>query len=91
MPYGDYGNDNGLMPPHTPRQNREPSSVSINVFADPNITPDRTPESNANRRYTHMTTFTQMLDSAGLDGVARGDPFLPYQPESEQGTPMPKR
>ncbi|KAK4237511.1 hypothetical protein C8A03DRAFT_44639 [Achaetomium macrosporum] len=88
MPYVDQ--DNGLMP-HTPRQNREPSSVSINVFADPNITPDRTPESNTDRRYTNMTTFTQMLDSVGLDGVARGESYLPYQPESEQGTPMPKR
>ncbi|KAK3310592.1 uncharacterized protein B0T15DRAFT_43105 [Chaetomium strumarium] len=89
MPYADY--DSGGLMPHNPQQNREPSSVSINVFADPNITPDRTPESNADRRYTNMTTFTQMLDSAGLDGVARGDPYLPYQPESEQGTPMPKR
>ena len=88
MPYVDH--DNGLMP-QTPRQHREPSSVSINVFADPNITPDRTPESNADRRYTNMTTFTQMLDNADLGGMARGESYLPYGQNGGQVPPMPRR
>jgi hypothetical protein len=88
MPYVDH--DNGLMP-QTPRQHREPSSVSNNVFADPNITPDRTPESNNDRRYTNMTTFTQMLDNADLGGVARGESYLPYTPNGGLAPPMPRR
>ncbi|KAK3904833.1 hypothetical protein C8A05DRAFT_42130 [Staphylotrichum tortipilum] len=87
MPYVDH--DNGLSPPRTPRQPREPSSVSINIFADPNITPDRTPESGADRRYTSMTTFTQMLDRADLGGIARGESYLPYSPTG--APPVPKR
>ncbi|KAL2146840.1 hypothetical protein VTI28DRAFT_1943 [Corynascus sepedonium] len=89
MPYVDY--DGGLMP-QTPQQNREPSSVSINVFADPNITPDRSPESNADgRRYTNMTSFTQMLDNADLGGIARGESYLQYDPNSGQVPPMPRQ
>ncbi|KAK4165708.1 hypothetical protein QBC43DRAFT_27308 [Cladorrhinum sp. PSN259] len=76
MPNDDYYED--MLMPQTPRQGREPSSVSINVFADPNITPDRTPETGNDRRYTDMTTFTRMLDSADLSGVARGEPYVPY-------------
>ncbi|KAL2255784.1 hypothetical protein VTK26DRAFT_2716 [Humicola hyalothermophila] len=81
MPYVDY--EGGLaLPPQTPQrqqqQQREPSSVSINIFADPNITPDRTPENRQQRRYSNMTTFTQMLDSAGMGGVARGESYVPY-------------
>ena len=82
MPYVEVP-DGGLAP-QTPRQHREPSSVSINIFADPNITPDRTPESNAERRYTNMTTFTQMLDRADLGGLARGGSYL-------DTPPVPKR
>lgn len=86
---GGVGGGNGGLMPQTPRQHREPSSVSINIFADPNITPDRTPESGADRRYTNMTTFTQMLDRADLGGMARGESYLPYDPN---GTPaMPRR
>ena len=81
MPYVEH--DSGLAP-QTPRPHREPSSVSINIFADPNITPDRTPESNAERRYTNMTTFTQMLDRADLGGLARGGSYL-------DTPPVPKR
>ncbi|KAH6650200.1 hypothetical protein F5144DRAFT_636697 [Chaetomium tenue] len=77
MPYVNH--DNGLLP-QTPRQHREPSSVSINVFADPNITPDRTPESNADRRYTDVTTFSQMLDNADLGDMANGQGYLGYNP-----------
>jgi len=83
---GGGGGGGGLMP-QTPRQHREPSSVSINVFADPNITPDRTPESGADRRYTHMTTFTQMLDRADLGGIARGESYLPYDPNAAPAVP----
>lgn len=88
MPYVDH--DSGLVP-QTPRQHREPSSVSINVFADPNITPDRTPESNADRRYTNMTTFTQMLDKADLGGMARGESYVAYSPNGGQGAPQVQR
>jgi hypothetical protein len=88
-PYDDPGSDDGmLMVPQTPRQHREPSSVSINVFADPNITPDRTPESNVERRYSNMTSFTQMLDKADLGGMARGESYLAGSP---QMPPMPRR
>ncbi|KAL2270150.1 hypothetical protein VTJ83DRAFT_2334 [Remersonia thermophila] len=87
---GGYG---ALDPPQTPsgQQHREPSSVSINVFADPNITPDRTPESsggNRNGRYSTNTTFTQMLDSADLGGIARGESYVGYNPTTP---PMPRR
>ncbi|GAB1310902.1 Mid2 domain-containing protein [Madurella fahalii] len=84
MPHVGY--DNGLLMPQTPRQDREPSSVSINVFADPNITPDRSPESYNYGRYSNMTTFTQMLDKADLGGVARGESYVPYHE-----SPQPKR
>ncbi|KAK4205290.1 hypothetical protein QBC40DRAFT_271440 [Triangularia verruculosa] len=79
MPVSDDGNPGYLMPQTPEQRGREPSSVSINIFADPsNITPDQTPQqgSGDSRRYTDMTTFTQMLDSAGLDGVARGDGYV---------------
>ncbi|KAK4464193.1 hypothetical protein QBC42DRAFT_321423 [Cladorrhinum samala] len=80
MPYMPRDDDyDDRLIPQTPRQGREPSSVSINVFADPNITPDRTPETGNDKRYTDMTTFTRMLDSADLSGVARGEEtFVPY-------------
>ncbi len=92
MPYVDPDPDGGLLAPQTPRQNREPSSVSINIFADPNITPDRTPESGADRRYSDMTTFTQMLDKADLGGIARGESYLPDGQNGAQATPpVPKR
>lgn len=84
MPHVGY--DNGLLMPHTPRQDREPSSVSINVFADPNITPDRSPEGPNYGRYSNMTTFTQMLDKADLGGVARGESYVPYQ-----NSPQPRK
>ncbi|KAK0729140.1 hypothetical protein B0T21DRAFT_350067 [Apiosordaria backusii] len=81
MPFSDDGNPayTGLMPQTPPQRGREPSSVSINIFADPsNITPDQTPQTRAgdSRRYTDMTTFTQMLDSADLGGVVRGDGYI---------------
>ncbi|KAK3695386.1 hypothetical protein B0T22DRAFT_104232 [Podospora appendiculata] len=78
-------------PPRTPeRREREPSSVSINVFADPqNITPQARDE---RQRYSHLTTFTQMMDEADLGGVARGQGYVPYRPPPPStdglGSPM---
>ncbi|KAK4648445.1 uncharacterized protein QC761_110120 [Podospora bellae-mahoneyi] len=81
MPVSDDGNPEyqGGLAPRTPeQQGREVSGVSINIFADPrNITPDRTPQQGDDgRRYTDMTTFTEMLDRADLGGVARGDGYV---------------
>ncbi|KAK3337163.1 hypothetical protein B0T19DRAFT_62840 [Cercophora scortea] len=81
-------------PPRTPeRREREPSSVSINVFADPqNITPQNRDE--RQQRYSHLTTFTQMMDEADLGGVARGQGYVPYRPPPTNdglGSPMQKR
>jgi hypothetical protein len=84
----------GRAPPETPKQQREPSGISINVFADPRIA---TPQSNHlrvggggqdARRDSHMTTFSDMLRSADLGGVAEGKPFVPG---SEKGTPASRR
>lgn len=85
--------------PETPRQGgggqeREPSSISINVFADPRIaTPQRNGEDGLEtpdvRRTSRMTTFSDMLRSADLGGVARGEPYVP--PGSQQGTPASRR
>ncbi|KAK5658813.1 hypothetical protein OQA88_1625 [Cercophora sp. LCS_1] len=80
--------ESSLFPPQTPRQDREPSSVSINVFADPlALTPEsasNAPGANA-RRHSNMTTFTQLMDEADLGGVARGQPFIPHRPSTPQG------
>ncbi|KAK0673240.1 hypothetical protein QBC41DRAFT_395536 [Cercophora samala] len=90
MPFSDDGNPGylggglggGGLAPRTPEQ-REVSGVSINIFADPrNITPDQTPQQRGRggdddgRRYTDMTTFTEMLDRADLGGVVRGDGYV---------------
>lgn len=91
MPHYDYGHGDGALRPETPpRQGREPSSVSINVFADPAITPEGSPDSRGNRRYSDMTTFTQMMDRADLGSVARGESYVPYPHDGEQ-PPMPRR
>ena len=85
--------DDNTLVPETPKrgQEREPSSVSINVFADPRTL---TPESANNNlgyaeRYNRMTTFTQMMEEADLGGVARGQSYVPYRPgsASQQGSP----
>ncbi|RKU42745.1 hypothetical protein DL546_005363 [Coniochaeta pulveracea] len=68
-----YAND----PPRTPPNQREPSSISINVFADPRTVgtpPERTRSDN------RQTTFSDMLRSADLGGVARGEPYVPPTP-----------
>jgi hypothetical protein len=93
------GREAQLPYPETPRrggpdQEREPSSISINVFADPRIaTPQRSdglgvPETPDMRRNSHMTTFSDMLRSADLGGVAKGEPFVPG---SQNGTPASRR
>jgi len=65
--------------PQTPPQQREPSSISINVFADPQTVGSSGggPRDVASRRFSHMTTFSDMLRSADLGGVTRGEPFVP--------------
>ncbi|KAK1755344.1 hypothetical protein QBC47DRAFT_383443 [Echria macrotheca] len=65
-------------PPRNQQDHREPSSVSINVFADPfTLTPEGIPR-DRERRQSNMTTFTQLMDEADLGGVARGEErFVP--------------
>ncbi|OBT77802.1 hypothetical protein VF21_03197 [Pseudogymnoascus sp. 05NY08] len=59
---------------------REPSSESINIFADPS-----TARSGGlgveERRQSAQTTFTDMMERADLRGVGRGEPYvLPVMP-----------
>ena len=85
--------------PQTPRQdqeNRELSSVSINVFADPlTLTPESATHAARSGRNSHMTTFTQLMDEADLGAVARGQAYVPYRPDSFQNgspqSPPPQR
>lgn len=55
--------------PSTPELQREPSSESINVFADPGTVKPR--------RLTRATTFTDLMDEADLGEVRRGRPYVP--------------
>ncbi|KAK3941545.1 hypothetical protein QBC46DRAFT_353185 [Diplogelasinospora grovesii] len=98
--YGSGDDENELLPRTPTRPAREPSSVSINVFADPRtITPDsrdgrddsREREEDRRRRISHLTTFTQMMEEADLGPVARGQSYVPYNGSNEQGSPMPRR
>lgn len=100
---GSGGEQRPMAPPRTPPQrqpqpsyggvvnNREPSSVSINVFADPySLTPERTNNNNNGNymkgagepgRYSQLTTFTQMIEEADLGPVARGQQtYVPRTP-----------
>lgn len=79
-------------PPRTPRQgDREPSSVSINVFADPlTLTPESATNAARVKRTSNMTTFTQLMDEADLGGVARGQAYVPYRPPTS-GNDSPAR
>ncbi|KAF9880036.1 hypothetical protein CkaCkLH20_02847 [Colletotrichum karsti] len=54
---------------------REPSSESINVFADPHSLPRP-----GHRRLTSATTFTDLMDEADLGDVRRGKPYVPQTP-----------
>lgn len=76
-------------PPRTPQRQvgRQPSArsvseVSIDVFADPMaLTPETGRGKGGGRRGSGMTTFTQLIEGAGLGGVARGEErFVPYRP-----------
>ncbi|KAJ9133989.1 hypothetical protein NKR23_g10400 [Pleurostoma richardsiae] len=70
--YGSYGYGGGGR--ETPeRGEREPSSLSINIFADPRTV--GTP--GGGRRQSSLTTFTDMMEQADLGGVRRGEPFVP--------------
>lgn len=67
----------------TPQRAREPSEVSINVFAEPDML-DRggfspeSPESPEGRRpLTAGTTFSGILKMTGLEGVGHEVPFVP--------------
>lgn len=60
-------------PPRTPQLQRQPSSESINIFADPG-----TARAAAGRpRDSHQTTFTDMMERADLAGLKKGEPFVP--------------
>ncbi len=75
---------------------REPSSMSIDVFADAQTVgrsggtanPDRASALRRVSRDTTMTTFTEMARRAGMDDVAAGkEPFVPqsaYSPASRR-------
>ncbi|OBT69957.1 hypothetical protein VE03_00498 [Pseudogymnoascus sp. 23342-1-I1] len=58
---------------------REPSSESINIFADPS-----TARSGGmgveERRQSAQTTFTDMMERADLRGVGQGEPYVPVMP-----------
>jgi hypothetical protein len=69
------GQQRAPPPPVTPRLQREPSSESINVFADPR-TVGRDGR-NDSHRFTQATTFTDMMREADLGDVARGRPYVP--------------
>ncbi|KAL2161516.1 hypothetical protein VTH06DRAFT_8078 [Thermothelomyces fergusii] len=106
MPYADYERSAAPVP-QPPRQNttttttttnsqnpnsngnREPSSASIDVFADPDIAPGQ--NNGAPPRYSNMTSFTQMLDSAGMGGVGRGEPYLDYGRDGGLAAPSWRR
>jgi hypothetical protein len=66
----------------TPRLQREPSSESINVFAEPG-----TVERNTMRRNTTTTTFSDLMEEADLGDVRKGRPFVP----GYNGSPAAKR
>ncbi|KAI5466291.1 hypothetical protein BGZ63DRAFT_420793 [Mariannaea sp. PMI_226] len=55
--------------PTTPELQREPSSESINVFAEPGTVKARP--------LTRGTTFTDLMDEADLGAVRRGSPYVP--------------
>jgi hypothetical protein len=76
-----------LGDPETPRLQREPSSESINIFADPStagsggfgLGVDRGDRARDSRLTTH-TTFTEMMERAELGGLRRGEKFVPQPP-----------
>ncbi|KAJ0166691.1 hypothetical protein CTA2_6248 [Colletotrichum tanaceti] len=64
-----------LLPPKPVYIQREPSSESINVFADPRTVGGERPGAK------RMTTFTDMMEEAELGEVRRGKPYVPQTPQ----------
>ncbi|KAK2020238.1 hypothetical protein LZ32DRAFT_14265 [Colletotrichum eremochloae] len=64
-----------LSPPKPGYIPREPSSESINVFADPRTVGGERPG------VKRMTTFTDMMEEAELGEVRRGKPYVPQTPQ----------
>ncbi|KFY86496.1 hypothetical protein V500_07585 [Pseudogymnoascus sp. VKM F-4518 (FW-2643)] len=58
---------------------REPSSESINIFADPS-TARSGGFAMEERRQSAQTTFTDMMERADLRGVGQGEPYVPVMP-----------
>ncbi|GKT55083.1 hypothetical protein ColTof4_08054 [Colletotrichum tofieldiae] len=69
-----------LAPPKPGFIQREPSSESINVFADPRTVGGERPGAK------RMTTFTDMMEEAELGGVRRGKPYVPQTPQMPSQT-----
>ncbi|OHE98916.1 hypothetical protein CORC01_05812 [Colletotrichum orchidophilum] len=67
---------NPLAPPKPGYLQREPSSESINVFADP-----RTVGGSGRPGAKRNTTFTDMMEEAELGDVRRGKPYVPNTPQ----------
>ncbi|KAL0939021.1 uncharacterized protein CTRU02_205631 [Colletotrichum truncatum] len=70
------GAQNPLLAPPGQHLQHEPSSESINVFADPH-----TVGRPGQKRLTSATTFTDLMDEAELGDVRRGKPFVPRTPQ----------
>ncbi|WYZ34725.1 hypothetical protein EsH8_I_001001 [Colletotrichum jinshuiense] len=69
---------NPLAPQQPQHIQREPSSESINVFADPRTVGQGRP---GPKRLTSATTFTDMMEEAELGDVRRGKPFVMQTPQ----------
>ncbi|KAI9731290.1 MAG: hypothetical protein M1818_007915 [Claussenomyces sp. TS43310] len=61
-------------PPRTPNLQREPSSESINIFADPGTA--RVAAASRSRD-SQQTTFTDLLERADLPHLRKGAPVIP--------------
>lgn len=71
--YSHYSHQaNSPITPTTPELQREPSSESINVFAEPGTV--------KSRPLTRGTTFTDLMDEADLAAVRHGKPYVPETP-----------
>lgn len=67
------------LPAGTRGLRREPSSESINIFADPS-TARSGGFAMEERRQSAQTTFTDMMERADLRGVGQGEPYVPGLP-----------
>jgi len=85
--------------PVTPRLQREPSSESINIFADPSTAGSGSVQMQMRERATNgdrdrdrdreskYTTFTDMMERAELGGVGRGEPYVPVREDVPRLSP----